>query len=113
MLRPSRWIRGLRFFFPMVTYYYKVLDNIQDEKGFKKIGYILVKPFFKAPYKKAARKYPDIDKIVFDYITEQNAAESNINCELDKVICRVRDANLLGKEPDIYTFDNYNDSKKI
>ena len=32
-----------------------------------------------------------------------------LNCELDKVICRVRDANLLGKEPDIYTFDNYND----
>lgn len=68
----------------VILNYYKVLDNIQDEKGLKKLGFILVKPLFKAPYKKAARKYPDIDKIVFDYITEQNAAESNINCELDK-----------------------------
>lgn len=30
-----------------------------------------------------------------------------LKCELDKVFCRVRDANLLGKEPNIYTFDNY------
>lgn len=63
--------------------YYKVLDNIQDEKGFKKLGFILAKPFFKAPYKKAVKKYANIDKIVFDYITEQNIAESDINCQLD------------------------------
>ena len=67
----------------VILNYYKVLDNIQDEKGFKRLGFILAKPFFKAPYKKAVKKYANIDKIVFDYITEQNIAESDINCQLD------------------------------
>lgn len=68
----------------VILNYYKVLDNIQDENGIKKLGFILAKPFFKAPYIKAAKKYANIDKIVFDYITEQTAAESDKNCELDK-----------------------------
>lgn len=63
--------------------YYKVLDNIADEKGFKKLGFILAKPFFKVPHKKAAKKYPHIDKIVSDYIAAQNKAEANPNSDLD------------------------------
>ncbi len=67
----------------VILNYYKVLDNIQDEKGFKKLGFVLAKPFFKAPYKKAAKKYPQIDELVADYITSQNKAEANPNCDLD------------------------------
>ncbi|MBO5210567.1 MAG: hypothetical protein J6B80_01390 [Clostridia bacterium] len=67
----------------VILNYYKVLDNIQDEKGFKKLCFILVKPFFKAPYKKAARKYPQIDLLVSDYIEAQNQAEANPSCDLD------------------------------
>ncbi len=67
----------------VILNYYKVLDNIADEKGFKKLGYIMAKPFFKSPYKKAAKLYPEIDKIVSDYINSQNAAESNPQCSLD------------------------------
>ncbi len=63
--------------------YYKVLDNINDEKGFKKLGFIIAKPFFKAPYKKAARKYPQIDEILSEYITSQTIAEKSPNCDLD------------------------------
>ncbi len=59
----------------VILNYYKVLDNINDEKGFKKLGFILAKPFFKAPYKKAAKRYPEIDKIVSRYITEQGIVE--------------------------------------
>ncbi len=68
----------------VILNYYKVLDNIADENGLKKLGYIFAKPFFKAPYKKAAKKYPQIDALVFDYITAQNLAEKDINCNLDK-----------------------------
>lgn len=67
----------------VILNYYKVLDNISDEKGFKKLGFILLKPLFKAPYKKAAKKYPEIDKISSDYIAAQNRAEALPNCDLD------------------------------
>ncbi len=63
--------------------YYKVLDNINDEKGFKKLAFLIVKPFFKAPYKKAAKNYPQIDKILSDYIVSQTKAEQNQNCDMD------------------------------
>ncbi len=68
----------------VILNYYKVLDNIKDEKGIKKFGFILTKPFFKAPYKKAAKKYPQIDLIVSNYIYKQNNVEQDVNCELDK-----------------------------
>lgn len=68
----------------MIMLYYKLLDNIADEKGFKKIGYILIKPFFKSAHKKAAKSYPDIEKIVEEYICEQQALEKD-NCQsIDK-----------------------------
>ncbi|MBQ9978094.1 MAG: hypothetical protein IJP21_05825 [Clostridia bacterium] len=68
----------------MIMLYYKLLDNIADEKGFKKIGYILIKPFFKSAHKKAAKSYPDIEKIVAEYICEQQALEKD-NCQsIDK-----------------------------
>ena len=69
----------------MIMLYYKILDNIADERGFKKMGYRLLKPIFKKAHKKAASKYPEIENIVKDYIEAQNMLERN-NCrELDRV----------------------------
>ncbi len=59
----------------MILLYYKMLDNIADEKGFKRFKYRLAKPFFSGAYKKASKAYPDIDVIVSDYIKAQNALE--------------------------------------
>ena len=42
----------------MIMLYYKICDNIADEKGFKKLGYMLLKPLFSGAHKKAARQYP-------------------------------------------------------
>lgn len=67
----------------MILTYYKILDNISDEKGFKKFGYRLIKPIFKSSYKKAAKNYPEIDEIAREYITAQNKAEENVDCSLD------------------------------
>ncbi len=63
----------------MIMTYYKLLDNIADEKGIKKFFYLSLLPFIKSANKKASNKYPDIEKIISDYITKQNALEKE-NC---------------------------------
>lgn len=67
----------------MILLYYKILDNIADEKGFKRFKYLLVRPFFKSAYKKASKNYPDIDNIVSEYVlaqqTYENGGEKNID----------------------------------
>ncbi len=68
----------------MIMLYYKILDNIADERGFKKLGYILLKPIFSSAHKKAKRDFPEIEQTVSDYISKQNALEKE-NCrELDR-----------------------------
>jgi len=69
----------------MIMLYYKLLDNISDEKGFKKLGYILIKPLFSGARKKAARNYPQLDKTVFEYITAQNSLEKEGCDNLDRI----------------------------
>ena len=59
----------------MIMLYYKILDNIVDERGFKKFKYWCIKPLFSRAHKKAAKQYPDIEGYVFDYITAQNTLE--------------------------------------
>ena len=69
----------------MIMLYYKLTDNIADEKGFKKFGYILLKPFFASARKKAAQKYPQIEEYVHEYITAQSALEKEGCTNLDMV----------------------------
>ena len=57
----------------MIMSYYKLLDNIKDEKGFKKLGFVLLKPFLKSANKKAGKQYPQIEEIVSTYINEQSS----------------------------------------
>lgn len=69
----------------MVMLYYKLCDNIADEKGLKKLGFIMLKPFFLSAYKKASKKYPEINQIVGDYINKQSALEKADCTEIDEV----------------------------
>ena len=69
----------------MIMTYYKLLDNIEDEKGIKKIGYLCLKPILKSANKKAALKYPQIEKIVSDYIKEQATLEKADCKEFDQI----------------------------
>lgn len=64
----------------MIMMYYKVLDNIADEEGIKKLGFVIIKPIFKSAYKKAVKKYAQIGNIVMEYIDAQNAVEKEV-CE--------------------------------
>ena len=70
----------------MIMLYYKILDNIEDEGGLKKLGFILLKPIFKRAYKKAKNEYPQIDNIVGEYIDAQNRLEKD-NCSSIDEIC--------------------------
>ena len=67
----------------MIMLYYKLKDNVADEKGFKKLGYSLLLPIFKGAYKKAQKQYPQLEKTVADYISEQAELEKNGCREMD------------------------------
>ncbi|MEE0928405.1 MAG: DUF5685 family protein [Acutalibacteraceae bacterium] len=67
----------------MILLYYKILDNISDEKGFKRLGYKLVRPIFSSAYKKASKQYPIIDDIVCRYIDGQRLVEQNNTDSID------------------------------
>ena len=79
----------------MVMVYYKLLDNIEDSKGIKRLFYKSLKPFYKSKNKKAARLYPEIEKIVSDYIEKQTKLEKELCSDIDK-ICEPT-AGALGK----------------
>ena len=63
----------------MIMLYYKVCDNITDEKGVKKLGYLLVKPLFSKARRKAAKISPEADGYVKEYISRQTSLERD-NC---------------------------------
>lgn len=63
--------------------YYKLLDNIRDEKNIKRLGFILLKPMFKSSYRKAKEKYPELDEIFLSYDSEQQKIEENAIMNID------------------------------
>lgn len=69
----------------MIMLYYKLKDNVADEKGLKKLSYSLLLPIFSGAHKKAMKKYPEIEEIVFDYISEQNKLEREECREIDRI----------------------------
>ena len=64
----------------MILLYYKIADDIKDEKGFKKLGAILIKPLYSRAHKKAAAAYPQIENCVAEYIKAQAVLEAQ-NCK--------------------------------
>lgn len=68
----------------MIMLYYKILDNLEDERGIKKIGFYLLKPIFSGAHKKAAKRYPQIESIVAEYIKRQHDLEGMGSKSLDE-----------------------------
>lgn len=60
----------------MIMLYYKILDNIADERGFKKLGFYFLRPIFSHAHKKAAKQFPQIETAVSEYIAAQNHLEA-------------------------------------
>lgn len=69
----------------MIMLYYKILDNIADEKGLKKLGFLCLKPIFKGAYIKASKLYPEARNIVAEYIENQSELEKKDCNQLDAI----------------------------
>lgn len=68
----------------MIMLYYKLTDDIADERGIKRLGYRLLRPLFSSAHKKAAKAFPQLEKTVSDYIAAQNRLELEGCSELDR-----------------------------
>ncbi len=64
----------------MIMLYYNLLDNIEDERGIKRLGYKILRGLYGKTHKKAARQYPQIEEIFAEYIKAQKLLEAE-NCQ--------------------------------
>lgn len=60
----------------IIMLYYKISDDINDERGLKKLAAILIKPVFSRAHKKAAAAYPEIENAVAEYVDRQSKLET-------------------------------------
>ncbi len=68
----------------VIMVYYNMLDNVQDEKGIKRIAFKILSLLYRRAHRKAASDFPEVEKAVYDYITAQNEVERE-NCgDMDK-----------------------------
>ncbi len=67
----------------MIMLYYKITDNIEDEKGIKRLGARLLKMLFSSSHKKAARAYPEMEAVVADFTFEQREFEKQNKFDVD------------------------------
>jgi hypothetical protein len=59
----------------VILFYYKLRDNVQDAGLIKKAAALILFPFVAQGHKKAARRRPEVEALVKDYIAQQRAAE--------------------------------------
>lgn len=67
----------------VILSYYKVVDDINDSGFFKRLGLKILKPVFSRWRKKAAKRFPETDRLAGDMLSAQIAAEKNPDCTLD------------------------------
>lgn len=79
----------------IITAFYKIIDNISDSKGLKKLGAILLYPIIALMHKRAGKLAPEIEKIVSEAMKMQNTAESKADTGIDEAAHPSADA--LGK----------------
>lgn len=63
---------------------YKIADDVTDEKGFKKIGALLLKSLFSHSYKKAKKGYLELDKSVKEHLSSLRCTEREKTRSADK-----------------------------
>ena len=59
----------------MTMFYYKVQDNLRDNRGLKKLKYLLLWPMASSAHKKARKRYPALDRIFDEMMRRQFALE--------------------------------------
>lgn len=69
--------------FSVISVFYKLKDDLADEDFFRRILTRLLLLFFSHWQKKAAKKYPEIDKYISEMTSMQSEAEADTNCSVD------------------------------
>jgi hypothetical protein len=67
----------------MIMFYYKLLDNIQDNGVFSKLGCYMLLPFAKIARRKSIRLYPKMDIFIGESMTKQIGIEKSDNPSID------------------------------
>ena len=67
----------------VMTLYYKALDDMTDEKGFKKLAARFLKIVYSKAHKKAAKDFPEIEEICKEYIRQQREVEDTATSDTD------------------------------
>lgn len=65
--------------------YFKILDNVNDEAGVKKLFYKFISLIYKSSYKKAKVKFPTLALKAEEYIALQTKLENENCCNLDMI----------------------------
>jgi len=68
----------------IILFYYKLKDNLQDNGFFKRIPFVVIYPYFARKKKKAARKYPWIDRLAGEMMEKQLVIEQKDCKNLDE-----------------------------
>ncbi len=68
----------------VVLAYFKLIDNLNDSKGVKKLLLYLLLPYFSYLKRKANKKHPEIFKTIESGMEEQLKSEKDIKAPLDK-----------------------------
>lgn len=79
----------------VISAYYKLKDNLLDSPWYKRLLYRPIQPFFARWHKKAAKRYPDIERAVSKMMDEQLKAEQDPTCSLD--LAAAPTATMLGE----------------
>ena len=67
----------------VIMVYYNIRDNVDDERGIKRLFYRFLSLLFKRAHKKAAADFPEIEKAVWQYVTAQSAVEKSGKNDID------------------------------
>ncbi len=68
----------------MIMIYYKILDDIKDEKFFKRLLMRFLKLFFRRKYKKAKARLPEAEAITAEMAEKQRITEESRTPSLDE-----------------------------
>ena len=67
----------------VISAYYKLKDDLLDSPWYRRVLCRLIQPFFARWRRKAARRYPEIDRSLSAMMKDQQAAENSRTCVLD------------------------------
>lgn len=68
----------------VISVYGKILDNIDDSKGFKRFGYKITRVIFSRKYEKAVKLYPNVAKSIENMLQYQIKVEKTPNVSMDE-----------------------------